>query len=122
MKRDNELISEITLKLMLTVEAVMNLHKPRELDERPGEYFCNECGPGTCHTWKTIHKKMNPEHQDPQDTAIAKRITELKPPGCTCHISFQTRPLNNHVTVERDPDFHCKTHYPITAYALGEHQ
>lgn len=61
---------------------------------------------------------MTLEHQDPQDQDLAKRIIELKPDGCTCHIEFEEVGMTGHISVSRGDDFRCKIHYPMTTAAL----
>ncbi len=61
---------------------------------------------------------MNLEHQDPRDQALAKRIIELKPDGCTCPIEFEETGMTGHISVRRDDDFRCEIHYPMTSTTL----
>lgn len=60
---------------------------------------------------------MTTEHQHPHDHDLAAQVQELKPPGCTCHITerFINQP---ELGLKREDNIHCPTHYPETSTAL----
>ena len=57
-------------------------------------------------------------HQQPNDPELATQVQELKPPGCTCHITerFINQP---ELGLKREDNIHCPTHYPETSAALN---
>lgn len=62
---------------------------------------------------------MTFEHQDPHDAALAARIQELKPPGCTCDIATNFEGFTDKPTVYREDNLRCPIHYPLTSATLN---
>lgn len=57
------------------------------------------------------------QYQRNDDHDLAAQVQELKPPGCTCHITerFLDQPQ---LGLTRQYNIHCPVHYPETSAAL----